>query len=111
MTASPCAVFVAVSHGDELFFVFGSAGWRGKIYSQGMVNKYCSPHQEGPHSFTSGRGRVCMGVCAGTCMCACLRLQVLLQLYEAPILPVCVQNVQRSLFIFTAKGVVQEKNK
>ena len=35
--------------------MFGSAGWRGKIYSQGMVNKYCSPQQEGPHSLTSGR--------------------------------------------------------
>lgn len=68
MTASPRTVFVAVSHGDGgYFFVFGSAGWRGKIDSQGMVNKYSSPQQEGPHSFTSGRGE-CVFVCAGTCV-------------------------------------------
>lgn len=71
--------------------MFGNVGWRGKIYSQGMVNKYCSPQQEGPKSFTSGRGE-CVYVCmqARACMHA--------QLYEALILLVCVHNEQQSLF-------------
>lgn len=50
--------------------MFGSVVWRGKIYSQGMVNKYCSLHQEGPHSFTAGRGESGHGcVCRHVYMC------------------------------------------
>lgn len=44
----------------ELFFVFGRVGWRGKIYSQGMVNKYCSPQQKGHTALHLGGWCVCV---------------------------------------------------
>lgn len=40
--------------------MFGRVGWRGKIYSQGMVNKYCSPQQKGHTALHLGGWCVCV---------------------------------------------------
>lgn len=91
--------------------MFGSAGWRGKIYSQGMVNKYCSLQQEGPHSFTSGRGGVGMGVCAGTCICACV-FKCCCSHMKLPYSPSVHTTCSTPFFSpFTARGGVRREEK
>lgn len=45
-----------------------------------MVNKYCSPQQEGPHGFTSGRGaHVWVYVYVRVCVCVCMHVRVMPQ--------------------------------
>lgn len=64
--------------------MFGKVGWRGKIYSLRMVNKYCRPQQERtaqPHIREESELCVCACVCVcgartdtgkpSVCVCVC----------------------------------------